>query len=177
MIVIYQVTNIHIFYSLLLPFALEEDVVSPLSMYGTLLPSAPPPFLALDQKLIDILGQVPYRLKLYRTFLCIRDMIYMRTNNSFQTDSHYRCMIEKFLAHNHIDHFYLNSPAWLGWAGLAGLAGIERGGLGERKDGEREEDDSWNFYQRISRLDWCKRNGYSYVSSGRFRFDNFSEKK
>lgn len=57
-------------------------------------------------------------------------------------DNHYRCMIEKFLAHDHIDHFHLNSPA-----GLAGLAGIERGGVSERKEGEREEDDCWIFYK------------------------------
>lgn len=76
------------------PFALEEDIVSPLSMFffsflfaTTLLPSAPPPFLALDQKL-------------HRAFLCKRDMIYMRTNNSFQMDNHYRWMIEKFLAYD-----------------------------------------------------------------------------
>lgn len=85
----------------------------------------------------------------------IRD-VYMRTNKSFQMDNHYRCMIEKFLARDHIDHFHLNLPAWLGSAGL-GWAGIERGGLREGKEGEREEDDRWNSYKRISRLDWCKR--------------------
>lgn len=62
-------------------------------------------------------------------------------------------MVEKFLAHDHIDHFHLNSPAWLGWAGW--LAGWYRKGRNERKEEERE-DDSWNFYKRISRSDCCK---------------------
>lgn len=68
-------------------------------------------------------------------------------------------MAEKFPAH---DHFFFTFPselaslAGLGWTGLAS---IERGGVSKRKEGEREDDDCWNFYKRISRLDWCKRNG------------------
>lgn len=53
-------------------------------------------------------------------------------NNSFQMDKYYRCIIEEFLAYDHIDYFHLDSPASLGWAG------IERGELCKRIEGERD---------------------------------------
>lgn len=56
-------------------------------------------------------------------------------------------MIEKFLAHDHFFFISLSELASLAGLGWTGLASIERGGVSEREEGEREEDDCWNFYK------------------------------